>query len=158
MILSIYTQRLCLYLIVCTLIFFMIRRPPRSTRTDTLFPYTTLFRSHARSNALGLSAPDARDAPARRSAGAHRPRRRSHQSDVGDDGRRVQISLPHPDHPFREPERDAGREDTQLVFAGRPADRGVGDRKSVCRERVCQYVWSWVVAGSLKKKEDNKQQ
>src|SRR3546814_6663922 len=26
----------------------MIRRPPRSTRTDTLFPYTTLFRSGAR--------------------------------------------------------------------------------------------------------------
>src|SRR3546814_15398324 len=26
----------------------MIRRPPRSTRTDTLFPYTTLFRSHDR--------------------------------------------------------------------------------------------------------------
>src|SRR3546814_3382159 len=32
---------------VCVLIFFlMIRRPPRSTRTDTLFPYTTLFRSY----------------------------------------------------------------------------------------------------------------
>src|SRR3546814_20285827 len=31
---------------VCTFFFFvMIRRPPRSTRTDTLFPYTTLFRS-----------------------------------------------------------------------------------------------------------------
>src|SRR3546814_11064965 len=28
--------------------FLMIRRPPRSTRTDTLFPYTTLFRSSAR--------------------------------------------------------------------------------------------------------------
>src|SRR3546814_9764577 len=27
----------------------MIRRPPRSTRTDTLFPYTTLFRSGGRS-------------------------------------------------------------------------------------------------------------
>src|SRR3546814_14962406 len=26
----------------------MLRRPPRSTRTDTLFPYTTLFRSHLR--------------------------------------------------------------------------------------------------------------
>src|SRR3546814_13286081 len=26
----------------------MIRRPPRSTRTDTLFPYTTLFRSQLR--------------------------------------------------------------------------------------------------------------
>src|SRR3546814_8443628 len=29
----------------------MIRRPPRSTRTDTLFPYTTLFRSHRRAAA-----------------------------------------------------------------------------------------------------------
>src|SRR3546814_4917049 len=28
----------------------MIRRPPRSTRTDTLFPYTTLFRSTWRGN------------------------------------------------------------------------------------------------------------
>src|SRR3546814_3585630 len=28
------------------LFFLMIRRPPRSTRTDTLFPYTTLFRSY----------------------------------------------------------------------------------------------------------------
>src|SRR3546814_1320522 len=27
--------------------FLMMRRPPRSTRTDTLFPYTTLFRSYA---------------------------------------------------------------------------------------------------------------
>src|SRR3546814_11679456 len=32
--------------VLFTLFFFlMIRRPPRSTRTDTLFPYTTLFRS-----------------------------------------------------------------------------------------------------------------
>src|SRR3546814_3639045 len=33
--------------LLCVLFFFflMIRRPPRSTRTDTLFPYTTLFRS-----------------------------------------------------------------------------------------------------------------
>src|SRR3546814_17281112 len=29
------------------ILFLMIRRPPRSTRTDTLFPYTTLFRSQA---------------------------------------------------------------------------------------------------------------
>src|SRR3546814_14057435 len=29
----------------CCIVFFMIRRPPRSTRTDPLFPYTTLFRS-----------------------------------------------------------------------------------------------------------------
>src|SRR3546814_7402741 len=30
---------------IATIFFLMIRRPPRSTRTDTLFPYTTLFRS-----------------------------------------------------------------------------------------------------------------
>src|SRR3546814_5156088 len=29
----------------CSFFLLMIRRPPRSTRTDTLFPYTTLFRS-----------------------------------------------------------------------------------------------------------------
>src|SRR3546814_14231230 len=34
-------QSLC----ICLIFFLMIRRPPRSTRTDTLFPYTTLFRS-----------------------------------------------------------------------------------------------------------------
>src|SRR3546814_15600769 len=34
----------------------MLRRPPRSTRTDTLFPYTTLFRSAAKYKELGLLA------------------------------------------------------------------------------------------------------
>src|SRR3546814_1083072 len=35
----------------------MIRRPPRSTRTDTLFPYTTLFRSHTlKGSAQGIGA------------------------------------------------------------------------------------------------------
>src|SRR3546814_15291496 len=38
---EVYTTHLCLSLFF----FLMIRRPPRSTRTDTLFPYTTLFRS-----------------------------------------------------------------------------------------------------------------
>src|SRR3546814_6648699 len=31
--------------LILRVFFLMIRRPPRSTRTDTLFPYTTLFRS-----------------------------------------------------------------------------------------------------------------
>src|SRR3546814_18456240 len=36
---------MCLTLLYLLIFFFlMIRRPPRSTRTDTLFPYTTLFR------------------------------------------------------------------------------------------------------------------
>src|SRR3546814_12923785 len=33
---------------IVVIFFLMIRRPPRSTRTDTLFPYTTLFRSPRR--------------------------------------------------------------------------------------------------------------
>src|SRR3546814_8298435 len=38
-----------MYVVTVMLVFFlMIRRPPRSTRTDTLFPYTTLFRSRCR--------------------------------------------------------------------------------------------------------------
>src|SRR3546814_125734 len=37
--------------------FLMIRRPPRSTRTDTLFPYTTLFRSVGRARTGGAPPP-----------------------------------------------------------------------------------------------------
>src|SRR3546814_13475106 len=35
----------CVLCLLFVVLFLMIRRPPRSTRTDTLFPYTTLFRS-----------------------------------------------------------------------------------------------------------------
>src|SRR3546814_14762043 len=53
----------CLCLVVVIVIrlyyfcffFLMIRRPPRSTRTDTLFPYTTLFRSARASISLGFT-------------------------------------------------------------------------------------------------------
>src|SRR3546814_11720025 len=45
--------RLCLF---CSF-FLLIRRPPRSTRTDTLFPYTTLFRSRRTAPASLSAAP-----------------------------------------------------------------------------------------------------
>src|SRR3546814_11977675 len=51
---------MCIVLSRCkmhVIFFLMIRRPPRSTRTDTLFPYTTLFRSRQH-------AVDRRDDPA----------------------------------------------------------------------------------------------
>src|SRR3546814_13148891 len=49
--------RFCRILAAWVLLFFlMIRRPPRSTRTDTLFPYTTLFRSCATKYRLKTSA------------------------------------------------------------------------------------------------------
>src|SRR3546814_10265639 len=44
----------------CFFFFLMLRRPPRSTRTDTLFPYTTLFRSPA----CAFSTPPSAFAPA----------------------------------------------------------------------------------------------
>src|SRR3546814_18809839 len=47
MIRSIYS----IYILFMFVFFLMIRRPPRSTRTDTLFPYTTLFRSPANGDA-----------------------------------------------------------------------------------------------------------
>src|SRR3546814_13082402 len=53
------TLDLCMYVFF----FLMIRRPPRSTRTDTLFPYTTLFRSQRHRPQPGRSA---------RGGGAHR--------------------------------------------------------------------------------------
>src|SRR3546814_2417542 len=37
-----------------TVFVLIIRRPPRSTRTDTLFPYTTLFRSQAKETACAV--------------------------------------------------------------------------------------------------------
>src|SRR3546814_11439095 len=46
------------YAVCCIFFFLMIRRPPRSTRTDTLFPYTTLFRSvAARSETMPNATP-----------------------------------------------------------------------------------------------------
>src|SRR3546814_2754783 len=71
----------------------MIRRPPRSTRTDTLFPYTTLFRSNVRDPRA------ARGQGARRLSRAHprtdlgRPRRRT-DPDRAEAGRRTQTRQP----------------------------------------------------------------
>src|SRR3546814_15526034 len=42
---SLASYYICIYCTYYCFFFLMIRRPPRSTRTDTLFPYTTLFRS-----------------------------------------------------------------------------------------------------------------
>src|SRR3546814_16843791 len=52
---------LCIFIVL--FFFLMIRRPPRSTRTDTLFPYTTLFRSLAGSGCNTGRASQARPIP-----------------------------------------------------------------------------------------------
>src|SRR3546814_4407407 len=48
---------------MCCFFFLMKRRPPRSTRTDTRFPYTTLFRSRLRARRCAPGSRSRRDFP-----------------------------------------------------------------------------------------------
>src|SRR3546814_2829556 len=57
----------------------MIRRPPRSTRTDTLFPYTTLFRSLEPAPRSGLGDQGVEVELAVRAMGDRRMRHRSEE-------------------------------------------------------------------------------
>src|SRR3546814_10822701 len=59
----------------------MIRRPPRSTRTDTRFPYTTLFRSVGRSYRCGWHESGRGDALQRQEP-AHPGRSEEHTSEL----------------------------------------------------------------------------
>src|SRR3546814_7611496 len=61
----------------------MIRRPPRSTRTDTLFPYTTLFRSRFGRGRMAIL--DHRQPPRLRLA-RRRPADQNGEEDEGQDG------------------------------------------------------------------------
>src|SRR3546814_11025301 len=118
----------------------MLRQPPRSTRTDTLFPYTTLFRSHA-----------AAFAALARGAGA---RRRRLQYRVEDDLDTMELIAQTFDAGYLA-RGHAGHDDPRPLFVvGLPrsgttlVDRILGSHPQVaskigrasCRERVCQYV------------------
>src|SRR3546814_15443261 len=61
----------------------MIRRPPRSTLTDTLFPYTTLFRSLQHDALVGLQAAELREAVRQREAHAGAADRHLHEAVAG---------------------------------------------------------------------------
>src|SRR3546814_13333525 len=74
----------------------MIRRPPRSTRTDTLFPYTTLFRSQ-RDRRLGIRGADDRGGGAE----GFLVERRHARLDTIEQRRRIEIARPR----FRPPTR-----------------------------------------------------
>src|SRR3546814_12320267 len=114
----------------------MVQRPPRSTRTDTLFPYTTLFRSARGGNGAPWLACDPRQrrAAVRHAAGTALAgglcRRRDRRAAAGDRGRR---SL---------------KRTTPALVAGSARERDLrpvvvepGEIGSAsCRGRVCQYV------------------
>src|SRR3546814_15809444 len=79
-----------MYFVVFVFIFFlMIRRPPRSTRTDTLFPYTTLFRSSKKADRQTGSS----GGPARRRATSVLRRGRSIRNPARRRGRKGRACL-----------------------------------------------------------------
>src|SRR3546814_19780719 len=125
----------------------MIRLPPRSTRTDTLFPYTTLFRSAVRPGPAHLRRhrPD----PAQ-----HHRRARARPPQGGQQRQDRRLQGPPQEH-LRPQDLWAHRHalralaPTDLAYLARW--RKIG--RASCRERVCQYVWISVGAVSLKKKK-----
>src|SRR3546814_17473224 len=100
----------------------MIRRPPRSTRTDTLFPYTTLFRSSVAADNLCSGTKPA-------------PITETRTSYDGCKSKDWALTNPKVIGACI-----AGQERTQSTFTcivnGAPSKIG----RASCRERVCQYV------------------
>src|SRR3546814_15144014 len=106
----------------------MIRRPPRSTRTDTLFPYTTLFRSTADLFIAPEKLTDAVRAHLGNSVRVHD--RTAFEAALTDlKGKNIAV----------DPDRAVAAIFTALEGAGE-----IG--RASCRERVCQYEEISVVA------------
>src|SRR3546814_17792276 len=110
------------------LFFLMIRRPPRSTRTDTLFPYTTLFRSRdLRSWRLRSETVVRRRGRARGQELQPVLRGLEYQSPaIAGDG----VGL------LEEPQEVAARQRRQGAARAQHEENG----RAACRERVWQYV------------------
>src|SRR3546814_14944932 len=108
----------------------MLRRPPRSTRTYTLFPYTTLFRSgELRLQAFGVTEP---------TAGTDTTRIRTFARKVGDNyvvnGQKIWISRAEHSDLMILLCRTTPREDCAKPSGGMSVQIG----RAACRERVCQ--------------------
>src|SRR3546814_11130903 len=122
-------------MISCLCIFFlMIRRPPRSTRTDTLFPDTTLFRS----DRVGRCA-------ARRGLSPRRASAPARHADWPPARRHLQPCRPPRRRPCPSPAVLVGRGDSPRSSPGR-------DRKSVVRGIRVSVVVDRVGRTVLKKK------
>src|SRR3546814_11072536 len=123
----------------------MIRRPPRATRTDTLFPYTTLFRSHAVTSAEPASLSVARGKLAQAVA-AYRKGDRAAAKELAlsaylDGFEPVEPLLTARDGTLMARIEEAMGGLRAAIDDGTPAD--VVERQEIgrasCRERVCQY-------------------
>src|SRR3546814_4493111 len=123
--------------------FLMIRRPPRSTRTDTLFPYTTLFRSpcQRRSQSRQRSEP-AGDDPCR-----ERRHRNQPDQETMARGPPILLCLPTAGQESALQHRHAQQHEPQRV----ECDERQGDRKST-RELQSLMRISYAVVCLKKKK------
>src|SRR3546814_12035346 len=111
------------YVIYITFFFLMIRRPPRSTRTDTLFPYTTLFRSLMTVNLL------------KRLESSVQSFRLTLQSlQANNEATLAKIAA------FNQSDGVATVGDLTEVLEGLDAEADDQIGRATCRERVCQYV------------------
>src|SRR3546814_16218281 len=112
----------------------MIRRPPRSTRTDTLFPYTTLCRSPARPRSAALAG----------GRGLRHPAGRLDRSPVL--GRAYGRGLHRTTNLSRTLRRRMSPRKRHWLMKSEPTDFSIDDLKRVKigrasgRERVCKYV------------------
>src|SRR3546814_18954727 len=116
----------------------MIRRPPRSTRTDTRVPYTTRFRSAVEQRGRAGAVERRAHGLARICDAAIFP---CDQQTIISPSTASPLGKKSGDGVKRFPRAQGG-----------PHDRWSEIGRASCRERVCQYVSIPVVAGSLKKK------
>src|SRR3546814_11391832 len=114
----------------------MIRRPPRSTRTDTLFPYTTLFRSTVAAEAdrvLAVGRAEAGAVVVHVAAAARQCQRLGADVDADLGGAADRVTL-------------AGAGGCRLCLGGGQCHGEQGQcgkdeiGRASCRERVCQYL------------------
>src|SRR3546814_14968785 len=112
----------------------MIRRPPRSTRTYTLFPYTTLCRSRAEQAAAARAAASIRRREDRLERGRERTRIRRAAFDRA--FRELGITLTPSDN-----QGDTARPLTaDDMIEAEASDTPLKIGRASCRGRVCQYV------------------
>src|SRR3546814_12604917 len=114
----------------------MVRRPPRSTRTDTLFPYTTPFRSIANAGSVGFKRSKAQFGDIFASSPTQ-----STKTIAGQGTRLKGITQQFTQGSYEASEKTLDMAivgEGLFIVKGNPPNEEIGT--VACRERVCLYV------------------